>query len=77
MLSCRGVCLCVCTHVVEALCATYNFYFITFILYFYWDLTKLLSSMYCLSDSLVASKPSICPMSIPLVERSIFFGVCV
>ena len=67
-----GVCVCVCGCgcgcgcgcVVEALCTIYNFYFL------------LLIPHHCEMLESLEGHLQVCPMSIPLVEQSIFFGVC-
>lgn len=58
-------CVCVCVCVLGALCAIYNFYFLLFIPHFCETLQSLEGHL------------QICPMSVPLVEHSIFFGMCV
>lgn len=51
--------------VVEALCTIYNFYFL------------LLVPHHCEMLESLEGHLQVCPMSVPLVEQSIFFGVCV
>lgn len=61
----RCVCLCLCVEGNGGLCAIYNFYFFD------------VHPHHCEMLESLEGHLQMCPTSIPLVEQSIFFGVCV